>query len=78
VPIAGYGKLVPGQTLSLFTGWGTASAARAHQQLARHLREHGDVPDGAFGFDDKDELIGQTPYDDIVRRWSTATGRPVR
>jgi 2-methylisocitrate lyase-like PEP mutase family enzyme len=78
VPVAGYGKLEPGMTLSLFTGWGTASAARAHQELARHLREHGDVPPEAFAFDGKDGLIDQPLYDGIVRRWSERTGRPVR
>ncbi len=78
VPIAGYGKLEPGLAFSLFTGWGTASAARAHLQWATHLREHGDVPPEAFGFADKDVLIGQSVYERIVTDWATGTGRPVR
>src|SRR5271170_181599 len=55
IPIAGYGKLAHGLSFSLFTGWGTASAARAHLQWATYLREHGDVPADAFGFPDKDD-----------------------
>jgi 2-methylisocitrate lyase-like PEP mutase family enzyme len=77
-PIAGYGKLEPGLSLSLFTGWGTSAAAKAHQQWARHLREHGDLPPEAFGFEDKDALIDQPLFDGIVRRWAERTGRPVR
>jgi 2-methylisocitrate lyase-like PEP mutase family enzyme len=78
VPIAGFGKLAKGLTFSLFTGWGTASAARAHQQWAAHLHEHGDLPPEAFGFEEKDELIDQAGYDAVIRTWATRTGRPVR
>lgn len=77
IPLAGYGPLAPGLALSLFTGWGTASAARAHLELARHLFAHGDVPPEAYGFPDKDELIDQHLYDDVVRAWARRTGRPV-
>jgi 2-methylisocitrate lyase-like PEP mutase family enzyme len=78
IPIAGYGKLLPGLSFSLFTGWGTSSAARAHQQWAAHLREHGDLPVEAFGFPGKDELIQQTEYDTVVSTWATRTNRPIR
>jgi 2-methylisocitrate lyase-like PEP mutase family enzyme len=78
VPIAGFGKLAKGLTFSLFTGWGTSSAARVHQQWAAYLREHGDLPPEAFGFEEKDELIDQTGYDAVVRTWANRTGRPVR
>jgi 2-methylisocitrate lyase-like PEP mutase family enzyme len=78
IPIAGYGKLVGGLSFSLFTGWGTAAAARAHLHWAGYLREHGDVPPEAFWFPDKDELIQQGLYDGIVTEWATRTGRPVR
>jgi 2-methylisocitrate lyase-like PEP mutase family enzyme len=77
IPLAGYGPLVPGLSLSLFTGWGTASAARAHLELARHLRDHGDVPPEAYGFPDKDVLIDQDLYDQVIRTWAERTGRPV-
>lgn len=78
IPIAGYGKLVEGLSFSLFTGWGTSSAARAHQQWAAHLREHGDLPPEAFGFSDKDDLISQPEYDTVVSGWATRTNRPIR
>ncbi len=78
IPIAGYGQLVAGLSFSLFTGWGTASAARAHLQWATHLREHGDVPPEAFGFSDKDDLIDQRRYDAIIGAWAERTRRPVR
>ena len=35
VPIAGFGRLEPGMAFSLFTGWGTASAARVHAGMGR-------------------------------------------
>jgi 2-methylisocitrate lyase-like PEP mutase family enzyme len=78
VPIASFGKLEPGLAFSLFTGWGTASAARAHMQWAVHLRDEGELPPDAFGFPDKDALIGQPVYDGIVRQWALRTGRQVR
>ena len=78
IPIAGYGKLVEGLSFSLFTGFGTATAARGHLQWATHLREHGDIPPEAFGFPDKDELISQARYDAVVAEWATRTGRPLR
>jgi 2-methylisocitrate lyase-like PEP mutase family enzyme len=78
IPIAAYGKLTDGLAFSLFTGWGTASAARAHYEWATHLRDHGDVPPEAFGFPDKDAIIGQGLYDGVITKWAKATGRPVR
>ena len=78
IPIAGFGRLEPGLAFSLFTGWGTASAARAHQEWARHLRSHGELPAEAFAFPGKDVLIDQQGYDAIVRQWALRTGGPVR
>jgi Phosphoenolpyruvate phosphomutase len=78
IPIAGYGPLADGLSFSLFTGWGTSSAARAHLQWATYLREHGELPPEAFGFPDKDELIDQGLYDSVISSWATFTGRPVR
>ena len=77
IPLAGYGPLAPGVTLSLFTGWGTASAARSHLELARHLLEQGDVPPEAYGFPDKEALIDQALYDQVIGAWAERTGRPV-
>ncbi|MET0628348.1 MAG: isocitrate lyase/PEP mutase family protein [Acidimicrobiia bacterium] len=78
IPLGGYGPLVPGVHFSLFTGFGTAGAARVHYELATHLLEHGEIPTDAFAFPDKDELIRQGLYDDLVRGWAERTGRPVR
>ncbi|HLG66488.1 MAG TPA: isocitrate lyase/PEP mutase family protein [Acidimicrobiales bacterium] len=78
LPIVGYGKLVDGLAFSLFTGWGTSAAARAHAEWASHLRRHGDLPPEAFGFPDKDELIDQPRFDRVVTAWAQRTGRPLR
>ena len=78
IPIVGYGALLDGLRIALSTGWGVAGAARSHQQWAAHLRQHGDVPPEAFGFEDKDELLDQAIYDQITTGWATRTGRPVR
>ncbi|HEY7105391.1 MAG TPA: isocitrate lyase/PEP mutase family protein [Acidimicrobiia bacterium] len=78
VPVGMYGPLVPGMQFSLFTGFGTAAAARVHRELATHLFEHGEIPMDAVAFPDKDLLIRQGPYDDQVRRWVDRTGRPLR
>jgi hypothetical protein len=78
IPVAGFGKLVKGMAFSLFTGWGTSSAARAHQEWATYLWQHGELPHDAFGIPGKDDLIDQGLYDQVVATWATRTGRPVR
>lgn len=78
IPVGAYGKLVPGMQFSLFTGFGTAAAARSHYELATYLFEHGELPPVAFGFPEKDVLINQGPYDSIVRKWANRTDRPIR
>jgi 2-methylisocitrate lyase-like PEP mutase family enzyme len=78
IPIAGYGSLLDGLLIALSTGWGVAGAARSHQQWAVYLRQHGELPPDAFGFDDKDVLIDQGVYDQITAGWAARTGRPVR
>ena len=78
IPLGAYGPIVPGMQFSLFTGFGTAAAARVHHELATHLLEHGDIPMEAVGFPDKDLLIRQREYDDLVRAWAERTGRPLR
>lgn len=78
IPVGMYGKLTPGMQFSLFTGFGTAAAARSHHELATYLLENGELPPVAFGFPEKDLLIRQGPYDGIVRMWAERTGRPVR
>ena len=44
----------------------------------RHLLEHGDLPPEAYAFAEKDALIGEGAYDEVVRAWATRTGRPLR
>jgi 2-methylisocitrate lyase-like PEP mutase family enzyme len=78
IPIVGYGPLLDGIRIALSTGWGVAGAARSHQRWAAYLRQHGDLPPEAFGFDDKDQLIDQDVYDQITAGWAARTGRPVR
>lgn len=78
IPIAGYGSLVDGLRIALSTGWGVSAAARMHQQWATYLRQHGDLPPEAFGFEDKDALIDQGVYDQLTAEWATRTGRPLR
>jgi len=78
IPVGAYGKLVPGLQFSLFTGFGTAAAARSHFELATYLFEHGELPPVAFGFPAKDVLINQGLYDSIVSTWASRTGRPIR
>ena len=78
IPICAYGPLVPHVQCSLFTGFGTAAAARVHHELATYLFEHGEIPPDAAAFPDKDVLIDQGPYDSLVAEWATRTGRPLR
>jgi 2-methylisocitrate lyase-like PEP mutase family enzyme len=78
VPVVGFGRLCPGLSFSLSTGWGTASAARQHRHWAAHLLEHGDLPPEAFEFPGKSEAIQQAPYDQVIEDWVTSTGRELR
>ncbi|MFI5053384.1 MAG: oxaloacetate decarboxylase [Acidimicrobiia bacterium] len=78
IPLGGYGPLLPNLQFSLFTGFGTAAAARAHYELATHLFEHGELPADAFAFPEKDALIDQGRYDSVIRDWAQRTGRPLR
>ena len=78
IPLGGYGPLLPNVQFSLFTGFGTAAAARAHLELATHLFEHGELPSDAFGLPNKDALIDQGRYDSVIRDWAQRTGRPLR
>jgi 2-methylisocitrate lyase-like PEP mutase family enzyme len=78
IPVAAFGRLVPGVKFSLWTGFGTAAAARVHYELATRLLEDGDLPVEVAAMPDKDLLIDQGGYDDLVRTWAQRTGRPVR
>jgi 2-methylisocitrate lyase-like PEP mutase family enzyme len=78
VPIAGYGKLLKGMQLGL-GGGSTAIAAAAVYKAMTHFFEHGEIPrDMMEGLPDTAGLIDQPLYDDVVRNWAQATGRPLR
>lgn len=78
LPLVGFGGFTPGVNVVLSTGWGTASAARVHRQWAIHLLEHGELPGEAFEFPGKTEAIRQEPYDAVIEKWVTSTGRALR
>jgi 2-methylisocitrate lyase-like PEP mutase family enzyme len=78
IPIGGYGPLLPHMTFSLFTGYGTAVAAGAHLEMSKYVLEHGSLPDGFEGVPMKRDLLQESTYDDLIRRWAQTTGRPVR
>jgi 2-methylisocitrate lyase-like PEP mutase family enzyme len=78
IPVAAFGPLAPGVKFSLWTGFGTAAAARTHYELATQLMADGTLPYEVAVMPDKDLLIDQGVYDEVVRRWAQRTGRPVR
>jgi 2-methylisocitrate lyase-like PEP mutase family enzyme len=78
IPVAAFGPLAPGVKFSLWTGFGTAAAARTHYELATQLLQDGTLPFEVAVMPDKDLLIDQGVYDEVVRRWAQRTGRPVR
>jgi 2-methylisocitrate lyase-like PEP mutase family enzyme len=78
IPVAAFGPLAPGVKFSLWTGFGTAAAARTHFELATQLMADGTLPYEVAVMPDKDLLIDQGVYDEVVRRWAQRTGRPVR
>ena len=78
IPVGGYGAPGPGMTFGLFTGYGTAMAARAHLETSRYVLEHRRLPEGFEGVPMKGDLLQSAVYDDLIRRWAAGTGRPVR
>jgi 2-methylisocitrate lyase-like PEP mutase family enzyme len=78
IPIGGYGPLLPQMRFSLFTGYGTAVAARAHLETSQYVLQHGALPDGFEGVPMKRDLLEESVFDDLIRGWAEATGRPVR
>ncbi len=78
IPLGGYQQLLPGLRFSLFTGYGVVAAAQAHYEMARHVFEHGSLPERSWGVPNKEWLTRQGVYDDVIRRWAARTDRPVR
>ena len=63
---------------SLFTGYGVVAAAHAHYEMARHVFEHGTLPERPGRHSQQEWLTRQPDYDDVIVRWARRTGRPVR
>ena len=60
----------------IFTGWATAAAVTAHRKWAQTLIDTGELPPEAYTLENKDQLIGETFYSDMIRDWARKTGRP--
>lgn len=80
IPIADYNRPRSvakqyGISLIIYTGFGTAAIARAHQRLVEILRDTGEIPREEFGFDAKVELTRQAEYSSVIRKWTESTGR---
>jgi 2-methylisocitrate lyase-like PEP mutase family enzyme len=65
-----------GLAMVIFTGWATAAAVTAHRKWAQTLMDTGELPPEAYTLENKDELIGETFYSDMIRDWARKTGRP--
>lgn len=71
------GLPIPKTTCTLFTGFGWTGAVQLHIKRARELLETGKVTMDPI-IEDKDALIEQDLYAELVRDWAKKTGRPVR
>ena len=77
IPVCTLGFNLPNTGFTLSTGWGWLGAAQLHLARAKELMETGTVTmDHAFP--EKNALIGQDFYDDLIREWAVKTGRGVR
>lgn len=76
-PITVLGLPIAGTACTLHTGWGWNGAAQLHIDRARTLFETGELK-VAPTFDDKNALIEQDLYDDLISDWARKTGRPIR
>lgn len=77
IPICVLGLPIPGTAFTLHTGWGWLGAAQLHLQRARQLFETGKV-EMSMALPEKEVLIQQDIFDDLVRDWAQRTGRPAR
>jgi 2-methylisocitrate lyase-like PEP mutase family enzyme len=78
LPMCVLGFPTPGMEITLFTGWGWMGAAAAHQARAKEIFETGKLSDFGPPLADKDPLIEQDFYDQLVGDWARKTGRPSR
>jgi 2-methylisocitrate lyase-like PEP mutase family enzyme len=77
IPLAVLGPVVPGTAFCLHTGWGWMGAAQTHLQRARTLFETGKL-EVDHTLEDKNALIDQDLYDQLIADWARKTGRPAR
>ena len=77
VPVCSLGPTLPGTAFTLYPGFGWMGAAQVHLQRARELLETGSIRMDTH-IPDKERLIEQDLYDDLIRNWATKTGRSVR
>jgi 2-methylisocitrate lyase-like PEP mutase family enzyme len=76
-PLAVLGDPMPEIPITLHTGWGWTGAAQIHLARARELFETGTVKFDVT-FENKEALIRQDFYADLIRNWAKKTGRPDR
>ena len=77
-PFSVLGFPIPGTACTLSTGWGWTGAAQLHWKLAKELYETGTIANLDVALEDKEALIGQDVYDELIADWAKQTGRPVR
>jgi 2-methylisocitrate lyase-like PEP mutase family enzyme len=77
-PVSVLGPPIPPAAMTLHTGWGWMGAAQTHLARARQILETG----GKVSFDplleDKNALIDQALYDELIGDWARKTGRATR
>ena len=76
-PIVVLGLPIPGTACTLHTGWGWLGAAKLHMERAKELFETGKVT-ADLNLAEKNALIEQDFYDQLIGDWAQKTGRPVR
>jgi hypothetical protein len=69
--------VVPGVACTLHTGWGWMGAAQLHLQRARELFETGKVT-ADLSLPEKNDLIEQDLFDELIADWAKKTGRETR
>lgn len=76
-PIVVLGLPIPGTACTLHTGWGWMGAAKLHLERAKELFETGKVT-ADLNLPEKNDLIEQGLYDELIADWAKKTGRPTR
>lgn len=76
-PIVVLGVPIPGTACTLHTGWGWLGAAKLHLERARELFETGKVT-ADLNVPEKNALIEQDLFDELIADWARKTGRETR